>query len=76
MKTCNGDLGTVISPIWKITLDWLVKHTVPYHEIYFGKPWAEIYIDDNGFRFENWGSISSDGKNLPISKEKQKKNKK
>jgi hypothetical protein len=40
------------------TLNWLEKNNVPYDEIYFGKPWAQIYIDDNAFRFENWNAIS------------------
>lgn len=70
MKTCNGNVGMVVSRIGQITLNWLAKHKIPYDEIYFGKPWADVYIDDNAFRFENWESIGSNGENLPINKEK------
>ncbi|MBN9293821.1 MAG: capsular biosynthesis protein [Flavobacteriia bacterium] len=65
MKTCEGNLGKVNARITKITLDWLEKHNIPYDEIYFGKPWAHLYIDDNAFRFRNWNSIEDDGSNLP-----------
>jgi capsule biosynthesis phosphatase len=65
MKTCGANVGLVNARIAKDTLDWLEAHQVPYDEIYFGKPWAQIYIDDNGFRFTDWESIASDGSNLP-----------
>lgn len=54
MRTCDANLGKVTAKIGKITIDWLDKHNVPYDEIYFGKPIADIYIDDNAFRFNNW----------------------
>lgn len=65
MKTCGANVGLVQARIAKDTLDWLDAHQIPYDEIYFGKPWAQIYIDDNGFRFTDWESISADGSNLP-----------
>ncbi len=71
MKTCNGSVSKVLAKVGKITLDWLEKYQVPYDEIVFGKPWADVYIDDNGFRFKNWDEISDDGSNLPISSEKR-----
>ncbi len=65
MKTCGANVGMVNARIAKDTLDWLEDHAIPYDEIYFGKPWAQIYIDDNGYRFQNWGDIAADGSNLP-----------
>lgn len=73
MKTCEGNVGLVNARITKITLDWLEKHQVQYDEIYFGKPWADIYVDDNAYRFNSWNEIDADGLNLPISNEKSKK---
>ncbi len=58
MKTCNGNLGTVMQKVGKITLDWLEKHNIEYDEIYFGKPNADVYIDDRALRFENWENIN------------------
>ncbi len=70
MKTCDGNIGKVIQRIGKQTLEWLDKNEIGYDEIYFGKPWAEIYIDDNGFRFESWDQFNDDGSGLPVNKEK------
>lgn len=75
MKTCNANLGLTIARIGKITLEWLEKHNIEYDEIHFGKPWADIYIDDNAFRFIVWDDISPDGQNLPLSHEKQVRDK-
>jgi len=55
------------------TLDWLDRHEVCYDEIFFGKPWANIYIDDNALRFTDWDSIDNKGENLPISNETKNK---
>ena len=71
MKTCQGNLGMVQAKIAMITFTWLDKYKIPYDEVYFGKPHAEIYIDDNAFRFNSWDDIAGDGSSLPTSKEKQ-----
>jgi capsule biosynthesis phosphatase len=69
MKTCEGNVGRVQARIGAATLNWLEKHKVPYDEIYFGKPWAQIYIDDNAFRFEKWETIAGDGSGFPANRE-------
>jgi len=46
MNTHNGNIGKVVSDIGKITLDTLEKFGIVYDEIYFGKPYADYYIDD------------------------------
>lgn len=69
MKTCNGNVGQVVNRIGAITLQWLSDNDIEYDEIYFGKPWAELYIDDNALRFSNWDVIADDGGNLPQSTE-------
>lgn len=46
MKNNNGNLGSVFKDISKITFDTLEKFDIPYDEIYFGKPYADFYIDD------------------------------
>jgi len=51
MRTCNGDVSKVIEKIGKITEDWLEKWRVPYDELIFGKPYADIYIDDLAIEF-------------------------
>jgi len=69
MKTCDGNTGRVVAKIGQLTLDWLARHGVEYDEIYFGKPWADVYIDDNALRFESWSAIGNDGSGLPKSVE-------
>lgn len=69
MKTHSGNVPKVMADIGKVTLDWLESYNIPYDEILFGKPWANIYIDDNAFRFSTWSEIENDGSNLPIYNE-------
>jgi len=51
MRTCDGIVTKVIEKIGKITEDWLEKWKVPYDELVFGKPHADMYIDDLGIEF-------------------------
>jgi capsule biosynthesis phosphatase len=46
MKTHNSNTGKLLKDIGKITFDTLEKYNIPYDEIYFGKPYADFYIDD------------------------------
>jgi len=46
MKTHSGNIGKINADIGKITFDTLEKFNIPYDEIYFGKPYADFYIDD------------------------------
>ena len=46
MRSSDGNIGKVNSSIGKITFDTLDKFEIPYDEIYFGKPYADFYIDD------------------------------
>jgi capsule biosynthesis phosphatase len=48
MKTHHGNVGKIMSDIGKITFDTLEKFNITYDEIYFGKPQADVYIDDLG----------------------------
>ena len=48
MKTYNNDIGKVLTNIGKITFNTLEKFDIPFDEIYFGKPYANMYIDDLG----------------------------
>ncbi len=72
MKTCQGNVGLVVARKGATTLTWLAKHEIEYDEIYFGKPHADIYLDDNAVRFESWDTIAADGSSMPLSAEKQK----
>lgn len=70
MATCNSNIGMAVARQGRTLFDWLAKYQIPYDEIWFGKPHADVYLDDNGFRFTNWNEIAPDGGNLPVSREK------
>lgn len=46
MKTFNGNVAKAVADIAEITFQTLEKFNIPFDEIYFGKPHADIYIDD------------------------------
>ncbi len=49
-RTCEGNLGKIIARQGLTTLQWLEDNEVPYDEIWWSKPHADIFIDDKGFR--------------------------
>lgn len=60
MQIQGHNVGKVIKNVGKITLDWLDRHNIPYDEIFFGKPNADITIDDRCLRFNGWSTLSED----------------
>jgi hypothetical protein len=46
MRTHNGNVGAVLADVAQTTFDQLRRYNIPYHEIFFGKPYADIYVDD------------------------------
>jgi len=46
MRTHSGNIGSVLADIGETTLESLRRYDIPFHEIYFGKPYADFYIDD------------------------------
>ena len=46
MKTHDGNIGKSLCEIGKITFETLCNFDIPFDEIYFGKPYADFYIDD------------------------------
>ena len=48
MTTANGRVGIMIKNIGLQTLEQLDRWKFEYDEIYFGKPDADLYLDDKG----------------------------
>ena len=48
MRTHSGNVGRVTKDIGMVTMETLDRFNIPYHELYFGKPFADFYIDDLG----------------------------
>ena len=46
MRTHGGNAGSVLADVGPVTFTQLAKYEVPFHEIHFGKPHADVYVDD------------------------------
>lgn len=46
MVSCNGDIEKIIAKNKDILERWLTKNGVKFHELIFGKPLGDLYIDD------------------------------
>ena len=62
MQTTNGNVGMVLARQAKTLFAWLDEHGIEYDEIHFGKPHADLYLDDNAMRFDgNWETLVRSG---------------
>lgn len=68
MKTHKHNVGAVLADIGLITLKTLEEFDIPYDEILFGKPIADMYIDDKAVN-PYLGSIRSLGYLYDLDKE-------
>lgn len=61
MGSTGHNVGKALKNVGLITLEWLDKHGIVYDEIFFGKPNADITIDDRVVRFnDNWSGMTSE----------------
>ena len=54
MVSCNGDLEKIIIKNKSILEKWLKKNKVKYHELIFGKPLGDLYIDDKAMNVKDF----------------------
>lgn len=52
MNTYNGDVEAIINAYWNMTTEWLQRNGVKYHQLRFGKPAADYYVDDKAVTLE------------------------
>lgn len=62
MKSCNGDLEKIIKKNKKVLEEWLKQHCVKYHELIFGKPLGDLYVDDKCMEVREF--VNSDFRHL------------
>ncbi len=60
MGSTGHNVGKALKNVGKITFEWLEKNGIEYDEIFFGKPNADITIDDRVLRFKDWEIINED----------------
>ncbi|KAH7350599.1 capsule biosynthesis phosphatase [Rhexocercosporidium sp. MPI-PUGE-AT-0058] len=46
MRTHQGNVGAILKDVGPVTFEQLERYEIPYHDIHFGKPWADVYVDD------------------------------
>ncbi len=61
MKTCGGNVGLVVARQGLTLIEWLQRHGIEYDELWFGKPHADLYVDDKAMTFPgNWFALSQE----------------
>lgn len=53
MRTYQGNIGAINKNTLPIITEWLLRHDIPYDELYVGKPWCGFegfYVDDKAIR--------------------------
>lgn len=56
MKTAGGNQGRVLKLQGKVLFDWLDKHDIPYDEIWWSKPHADLIVDDAVHKHTDWAT--------------------
>jgi len=54
MVTCKGNVDQIWKDYGPMTLDWLDRNGVLFHELKFGKPAADFYVDDKGVNADDF----------------------
>ena len=61
MGSTGHNVGKAMKNVGRITFEWLEKNGIEFDEIFFGKPNADITIDDRVIRFrDNWADITEE----------------
>lgn len=54
MVSCGGDVEAARRKNEETLKAWLQEHAVPYDEIWWGKPYADLYVDDKGISLDDF----------------------
>jgi UDP-N-acetylglucosamine diphosphorylase / glucose-1-phosphate thymidylyltransferase / UDP-N-acetylgalactosamine diphosphorylase / glucosamine-1-phosphate N-acetyltransferase / galactosamine-1-phosphate N-acetyltransferase len=61
MKTCGANVGLVVARQGQTLIEWLNRHGIEYDELWFGKPHADLYVDDKAMAFQgNWYALGEE----------------
>lgn len=61
MGSTGHNVGKALKNVGQITFEWLERNGIEYDEIFFGKPNADITIDDRVVRFQdNWEEMTEE----------------
>jgi capsule biosynthesis phosphatase len=73
MATANSNVGQLQAAVGRDTFESLAQVGVPYDEIYFGKPHADVYVDDKGLNpfLSLFDALGFPGLELSVARELQ-----
>lgn len=54
MISCSGNIGRIIKKNREVLVNWLKKYNVSYDELIFGKPIADLYVDDKAMHVDDF----------------------
>ena len=61
MGSSGHNVGRALRNVGRITFEWLEKNGIEYDEIFFGKPNADVIIDDRALRYNHdWSAITEE----------------
>jgi capsule biosynthesis phosphatase len=63
MRTYEGNVGRINANTAKTVFQWLDRHSIPYDEVHFGKPWSGkggFYVDDKAIRPDEFVNLTHD----------------
>ncbi len=61
MGSTGHNVGKALKNVGRITFDWLERNGIEYDEIFFGKPNADVTIDDRVIRFrDDWSEMTEE----------------
>ncbi|WP_421945854.1 hypothetical protein [Pedobacter sp.] len=43
---------------YEMTIDWLTKNDVKFHQLILGKPIGDVWIDDRAIGFDGWDNVN------------------
>jgi histidinol phosphatase-like enzyme len=52
MTRYHGDINLILKKIRKLTLAQLKKWKIKFHNLYFGKPYYDLFIDDKCYGYK------------------------
>lgn len=54
VASCKGDMKLILERNKDVLETWLAEHEVPYDELIFGKPLADLYVDDKAMNVNDF----------------------
>jgi hypothetical protein len=42
---------------YEMTMDWLTKNGIKFHQLVLGKPIGDVWIDDRAITFNGWDNV-------------------